>query len=147
MTMKHANRSGGFTLIEIMVVMVILGLLVALVAPNIMGRGDEARVTAAEAQLRNISSALDLYRLDNSHYPSTEQGLEALVEKPTGSPEPSNWNPEGYMNAIPKDPWGNEYQYVQPGSQGPYDLYSYGADGREGGEGVNADISVWDVEE
>ncbi|KAA8984462.1 MULTISPECIES: type II secretion system major pseudopilin GspG [Gammaproteobacteria] len=147
MTMKHANRSGGFTLIEIMVVMVILGLLVALVAPNIMGRGDEARVTAAEAQLRNISSALDLYRLDNSHYPSTEQGLEALVEKPTGSPEPSNWNPEGYMNAIPKDPWGNEYQYVQPGSEGPYDLYSYGADGREGGEGVNADISVWDVEE
>ncbi|WP_192497275.1 type II secretion system major pseudopilin GspG [Vreelandella utahensis] len=145
--MKHANRSGGFTLIEIMVVMVILGLLVALVAPNIMGRGDEARVTAAEAQLRNISSALDLYRLDNSHYPSTEQGLEALVEKPTGSPEPSNWNPEGYMNAIPKDPWGNEYQYVQPGSEGPYDLYSYGADGREGGEGVNADISVWDVEE
>ncbi|PAU81175.1 type II secretion system protein GspG [Halovibrio salipaludis] len=147
MTMKHANRSGGFTLIEIMVVMVILGLLVALVAPNIMGRGDEARVTAAEAQLRNISSALDLYRLDNSHYPSTEQGLEALVEKPSGSPEPSNWNPEGYMNAIPKDPWGNEYQYVQPGSEGPYDLYSYGADGREGGEGVNADISVWDVEE
>tara|TARA_B100000678_G_scaffold114112_1_gene95437 strand:+ start:42 stop:479 length:438 start_codon:yes stop_codon:yes gene_type:complete len=145
--MKQANRSRGFTLIEIMVVMVILGLLVALVAPNIMGRGDEARVTAAEAQLRNISSALDLYRLDNSHYPSTEQGLEALVEKPTGSPEPSNWNPEGYMNAIPKDPWGNDYQYVQPGSEGPYDLYSYGADGREGGEGVNADISVWDVEE
>ena len=147
MTMKQANRSRGFTLIEIMVVMVILGLLVALVAPNIMGRGDEARVTAAEAQLRNISSALDLYRLDNSHYPSTEQGLDALVEKPSGSPEPSNWNPEGYMNAIPKDPWGNEYQYVQPGSEGPYDLYSYGADGREGGEGVNADISVWDVEE
>lgn len=147
MTMKNGSRSRGFTLIEIMVVMVILGLLVALVAPNIMGRGDEARVTAAEAQLRNIGSALDLYRLDNSHYPSTEQGLDALVEKPSGSPEPSNWNPDGYMNAIPKDPWGNEYQYVQPGSEGPYDLYSYGADGREGGEGVNADISVWDVEE
>lgn len=147
MTMKQANRSRGFTLIEIMVVMVILGLLVALVAPNIMGRGDEARVTAAEAQLRNISSALDLYRLDNSHYPSTEQGLDALVEKPSGSPEPSNWNPDGYMNAIPKDPWGNDYQYVQPGSEGPYDLYSYGADGREGGKELNADISVWDVEE
>ncbi|MEQ6885065.1 type II secretion system major pseudopilin GspG [Salicola sp. Rm-C-2C1-2] len=145
--MTQANRSRGFTLIEIMVVMVILGLLVALVAPNIMGRGDEARVTAAEAQLRNISSALDLYRLDNSHYPSTEQGLDALVEKPGGSPEPSNWNPDGYMSAIPKDPWGNDYQYVQPGSEGPYDLYSYGADGREGGEGVNGDISVWDVEE
>ncbi len=147
MIMKNRSRSRGFTLIEIMVVMVILGLLVALVAPNIMGRGDEARVTAAKTQLRNISAALDLYRLDNSHYPSTEQGLEALVEKPTGTPEPSNWNPDGYMNAIPEDPWGNEYQYVQPGSEGPYDLYSYGADGREGGEGLNADISVWDVQE
>ena len=147
MIMKNRSRSRGFTLIEIMVVMVILGLLVALVAPNIMGRGDEARVTAAKTQLRNISAALDLYRLDNSHYPSTEQGLEALVEKPTGTPEPSNWNPEGYMNAVPQDPWGNAYQYVQPGSEGPYDLYSYGADGREGGEGLNADISIWDVQE
>lgn len=145
--MKQAIRSRGFTLIEIMVVLMILGLLVALVAPNILGRGDEARVTTAEAQLRNISSALDLYRLDNGHYPSSEQGLEALVNKPTGSPEPSNWNPEGYMNAIPTDPWGNEYQYVQPGSEGPYDLYSYGADGEEGGDGLKADISVWDLEE
>lgn len=145
--MKNGSRSRGFTLIEIMVVMVILGLLVALVAPNIMGRGDEARVTTTKAQLRQISNALDLYRLDNSHYPSTEQGLEALVEKPTGSPEPSNWNPDGYMNSVPTDPWGNEYQYVQPGSEGPYDLYSYGADGREGGEGVNADISVWELDE
>ncbi|XOZ34183.1 type II secretion system major pseudopilin GspG [Halomonadaceae bacterium KBTZ08] len=145
--MKQTNRSRGFTLIEIMVVMVILGLLIALVAPNIIGRGDDAKVTTAKAQLRNISSALDLYRLDNGHYPSSEQGLDALVNKPTGSPEPTNWNPEGYMNAIPEDPWGNEYQYVQPGSEGPYDLYSYGADGDEGGEGLDADISVWDVEE
>lgn len=143
--MINRSRSRGFTLIEIMVVMVILGLLVALVAPNIMGRGDDARVTSTKAQLRQISNALDLYRMDNSHYPSTEQGLEALVEKPTGSPEPSNWNEEGYLDTVPTDPWGNEYQYVQPGSEGPYDLYSYGADGREGGEGVNKDISVWDI--
>ncbi len=145
MMTKQQNR--GFTLIEIMVVMVILGLLVALVAPNIMGRGDEARVTSAQAQLRQISNALDLYRLDNNHYPSTEQGLEALVEEPTGDPEPRNWNPDGYMNSVPKDPWGNEYQYVSPGSEGPYDLYSLGADGRSGGDGINAEISVWDLDD
>ncbi|OZB17691.1 MAG: type II secretion system protein GspG [Marinobacter sp. 34-60-7] len=138
------RRQQGFTLIEIMVVMVILGLLVAIVAPNIMGRSDQARVTAAEAQLSNIANALDLYRLDNSQYPSTQQGLEALVNEPTGSPEPRNWNPEGYMKSVPQDPWGNDYQYVSPGTEGPYDLYSYGADGQEGGDGDNADISVWD---
>ncbi len=147
MQMMTTKRNRGFTLIEIMVVMVILGLLVALVAPNIMGRGDEARVTSAKAQLRQISNALDLYRLDNSHYPSTEQGLEALVEEPTGNPEPRNWNPDGYMNSVPTDPWGNEYQYVSPGSEGPYDLYSLGADGRSGGEGINAEISVWDLDD
>lgn len=145
--MRNRTTQRGFTLIEIMVVMVILGLLVALVAPNIMGRGDEARVTTAKAQMRQIASALDLYRLDNSHYPSTQQGLEALVEKPSGNPEPKNWNPEGYMNSVPQDPWGNEYEYVSPGSEGPYDLYSLGADGREGGDGVNKDISVWDLED
>lgn len=138
------SRQQGFTLIEIMVVMVILGLLVAIVAPNIMGRSDQARVTAAEAQLSNIANALDLYRLDNSNYPSTQQGLEALVNEPTGSPEPRNWNPEGYMKSVPQDPWGNDYQYVSPGTEGPYDLYSFGADGQEGGDGDNADISVWD---
>ena len=137
----------GFTLIEIMVVMVILGLLVAIVAPNIMGRSDQARVTVAETQLSNIANALDLYRLDNGHYPSTQQGLEALVSKPSGTPEPKNWNPEGYMNSVPEDPWGNEYQYISPGVDGPYDLYSFGSDGQEGGEGDAADISVWDVEQ
>jgi len=141
----NIRKTKGFTLIEIMVVMVILGLLVALVAPNIMGRGDDARVTTAKAQLRNISSALDMYRLDNSHYPSTDQGLEALVREPSGFPEPRNWNPDGYLSSVPKDPWGNEYQYVSPGRDGPYDLYSRGADGREGGEGNNAEISVWDI--
>lgn len=144
--MTNRKTGKGFTLIEIMVVMVILGLLVAIVAPNIMGRSDEARKQTAKAQMRQISTALDLYRLDNSHYPSTQQGLAAMVEKPSGSPEPKNWNPEGYMNAVPTDPWGNEYEYVSPGSEGPYDLISYGADGREGGEGINADISVWDIE-
>lgn len=141
MTLKNAAR--GFTLIEIMVVMVILGLLVAIVGPNIMGRSDQARVTAAETQLKTLSQALDMYRLDNSHYPSTQQGLEALVSRPSGTPEPKNWGPESYMNNIPEDPWGNEYQYISPGTEGPYDLYSYGADGQEGGEGNDADISVW----
>lgn len=144
-TIMKRNASQGFTLIEIMVVLVILGLLVAIVGPNILGRGDQARVTAAEAQLSNIANALDLYRLDNSHYPSTQQGLEALAEKPSGTPEPRNWNPDGYLKPIPLDPWGNEYQYVSPGTEGPYDLYSLGSDGQDGGEDTAADISVWDV--
>ncbi|MCG7199727.1 type II secretion system major pseudopilin GspG [Marinobacter pelagius] len=145
-TMYKVSRQRGFTLIEIMVVMVILGLLVAIVAPNIMGRSDQAKVTIAETQLKNIQSALDLYRLDNSHYPSTQQGLEALVSRPSGSPEPKNWNPDGYLKSVPEDPWGNQFQYVSPGTEGPYDLYSYGADGQEGGDGDAADISVWKTE-
>jgi len=148
MTMKHLSTpqsSRGFTLIEIMVVMVILGLLVAVVAPNIMGRSDQAKVTVAETQLTNISKALDIYRLDNSHYPSTQQGLEALSSKPTGSPEPKNWSPDGYMNNIPQDPWNKDFQYVSPGTEGPYDLYSYGSDGQEGGDGDAADISIWNI--
>ncbi|MDX1634566.1 MAG: type II secretion system major pseudopilin GspG [Marinobacter sp.] len=144
--MKQETRQRGFTLIEIMVVMVILGLLVAIVAPNIMGRSDQAKVTVAKTQMKNIANALDLYRLDNGHYPSTQQGLEALVSKPSGSPEPRNWNPEGYLKSVPEDPWGSEYQYISPGAEKPYNLYSYGADGREGGEGDAADISVWDIE-
>ena len=147
MTIRNISnpaRSRGFTLIEIMVVMVILGLLVAIVAPNIMGRSDQAKVTIAKTQLSNIANALDLYRLDNSHYPSSQQGLEALVSKPSGTPEPKNWNPDGYLKSVPEDPWGYEYQYVSPGTEGPYDLYSYGSDGQEGGEGDAADISVWE---
>lgn len=148
MTMKNLNKpqsSRGFTLIEIMVVMVILGLLVAIVAPNIMGRSDQAKVTVAETQLTNISKGLDIYRLDNSHYPSTQQGLEALKSRPTGSPEPKNWNPDGYMKSIPQDPWGNDFQYVSPGAEGAYDLYSYGSDGQEGGDGDASDISIWNI--
>lgn len=142
---KHRTSKAqqGFTLIEIMVVMVILGLLVAVVAPNIMGRSDQAKVTVAETQLSNISNALDLYRLDNSRYPSTQQGLDALVRRPNGGPEPRNWNPDGYLKTVPQDPWGMDYQYISPGTNGAYDLYSLGSDGREGGDGDAADLSVW----
>jgi general secretion pathway protein G len=143
--MKTKSTQQGFTLIEIMVVMVILGLLVAVVAPNILGRGDQARVTVTKTQIKEISNALDLYKLDNSTYPSTEQGLQALVSKPSGSPEPKNWNPNGYMKHLPVDPWGHKYQYVSPGVNGPFDLYSFGADGKEGGEGNNADIGNWSL--
>lgn len=139
------RSASGFTLIEIMVVMVILGLLVAVVAPNIMGRSDQAKVTIAKTQMSNIANALDLYRLDNSKYPSTQQGLEALVRRPSGYPEPRNWNPDGYLKNIPEDPWGNQYQYISPGSTGSYDLYSFGADGREGGTEDAEDIFVRDI--
>lgn len=140
-TQRHRPTSqSGFTLIEIMVVVVILGILAALVAPNILGRTGEARITAAQSDINSISNALDLYKLDNHAYPSTDQGLEALVSKPSGYPEPANWNPEGYLKNLPKDPWGNDYQYLSPGSERAYDLYSLGADKREGGEGDNADI-------
>lgn len=140
MNRQHRKQS-GFTLIEIMVVMVILGLLVAVVAPNILGRGEEARIGVAKTQIRNISNALDLYKLDNFNYPSTEQGLEALVNEPSGSPEAKNWNKDGYLPSMPVDPWGLEYQYVSPGSEGPYDLYSLGPDGKEGGSDGGEDIS------
>jgi general secretion pathway protein G len=144
--MKYSKaKQSGFTLIEIMVVMVILGLLVAVVAPNILGRGEEARIGVAKTQIRNIGNALDMYKLDNFTYPSTEQGLEALVSKPSGSPEAKNWNKDGYLPNVPVDPWKNEYQYVSPGSQGPYDLYSFGPDGREGGSDGGEDISNHDV--
>ncbi|MBR9912694.1 MAG: type II secretion system major pseudopilin GspG [Gammaproteobacteria bacterium] len=139
--MKTTQSQQGFTLIEIMVVVVILGILAALIAPNILGRTGEARITAAKSDINSIGNALDLYKLDNFAYPSTDQGLEALVNKPSGYPEPVNWNADGYLKSLPKDPWGNEYQYVSPGRNGPYDLYSLGADKREGGEGENADIS------
>lgn len=140
--LNHKKSQAGFTLIEIMVVMVILGLLVAVVAPNILGRGEEARIGVAKTQLRNIGNALDLYKLDNFNYPSTEQGLEALVSEPSGSPAAKNWNKDGYLPNLPLDPWGNEFEYVSPGSEGPYDLYSLGPDGREGGSDDNADISI-----
>lgn len=142
----HSRRSqAGFTLIEIMVVVVILGVLAALVVPQIMSRPDQAKVTAARADINAIAMALDIYKLDNHGYPGTQQGLDALVSKPTGSPPARNWNPDGYLKRLPVDPWGNPYQFITPGSQGTaYDLFSFGADGRAGGEGLNADIGNWD---
>jgi general secretion pathway protein G len=138
----HARRQArGFTLIEILVVLVIIGILAAMIAPNIIGRDDQARVTAAKSDLQAIGQALDLYKMDNFRYPGTDQGLDALVNKPADA---KNWPASGYLKVAPKDPWGNDYVYVAPGSKGPYDLLSYGADGKEGGEGYDADINVLD---
>ncbi len=133
----------GFTLIEIMVVVVIIGLLATLIVPNVIGQGDAARVTAAQIDIRAIGNALDLYRLNNSHYPSTEQGLEALVNKPAGFPEPRSWGPEPYLKKLPTDPWGTEFVYINNGFN--YELYSFGADGQEGGENLMADIFYRDL--
>ena len=135
----------GFTLIEIMVVVIILGILAAIVAPNVIGRVDDAQVTRVQQDLRGIESALKFYRLDNFAYPSTEQGLQALVSKPA-DPNIRNWKPGGYLDRLPKDPWGNEYQYLNPGQNGEIDVYTYGRDGRPGGEGIDADIGNWNLE-
>lgn len=132
------KKQTGFTLIELMVVLVILGIIMGLVVPNVVGRGDEARIRAAQTDISTISQALEMYRLHNSHYPSTDQGLEALVSKPSGSPEPKNWRGP-YIKKTPKDPWENDYGYINDG--GNPEIISYGADGSEGGEDLNQDIS------
>lgn len=129
----------GFTLIEIMVVVVILGILGALIVPNIISKPDEARVAAARSDIQSIATALEFYLLDNSTYPSTDQGLEALVSAPSGYPEAKNWGPDSYLKKLPVDPWGEPYMYVSESSR-EFDIYSFGADRREGGEGVDADI-------
>jgi len=136
----------GFTLIEIMVVLIIIGLLAGIVVPKLMGRTEEAKRIKTAVQIKNLQSALDLYKLDSGVYPSTDQGLQALVEKPAVGEIPNNWKEGGYIDKIPKDPWGNNYVYISPGVHGDYDLYSYGADGEEGGEGRNADIQSWNLE-
>ena len=145
--MCTVNNRKGFTLIEIMVVIVILALLAALVGPKLMGRTDDAKVTDARVQIKNIETALKLYKLDTGTYPSTEQGLGALVAKPTVGVIPKNYKDEGYLESkkVPKDPWSNDYLYISPGEHGDYDLYSFGADGVKGGEGKNADITSWDT--
>lgn len=143
-TQRHQTAQ-GFTLIEIMVVVAILGILAALVVPKIMGRPDEARIVAARQDIAAIRQALNLYRLDNQRYPTTEQGLQALVEKPATSPIPANWKAGGYLERLPKDPWGAPYQYLNPGLRGEVDIYSLGADGATGGAGNDADIGSWDL--
>jgi general secretion pathway protein G len=139
---RVASRS-GFTLIEIMVVVVILAILAALIVPKVMSRPDEARVVAAQQDIGALMQALKLYRLDNLRYPTTEQGLAALVARPSVAPVPGNWKPGGYVERLPKDPWGNPYQYLNPGLRGEIDVFSYGADGVAGGEGVDADVGSW----
>lgn len=141
------NNNRGFTLIEIMIVVVILALLAALVAPKIIGRSDDAKIADAKVQIRNFETALKLYKLDNGNFPTTEQGLSALTAKPTVGQIPKNYKAEGYLDNknVPKDPWGNDYIYLSPGEHGDYDLSSLGADGVRGGEGKNADIESWNI--
>ena len=145
-TIKHPHSSSisrGFTLIENMVVVIIIGVLGALIVPNILGRANEARISAAHSDINTLTNALDLYHLDNNHFPSTDQGLEALISKPNGSPEPRNWNAGGYLKRLPQDPWGNDYIYLSPGAENEFDIFSLGADGEQGGEDQNADIGNW----
>ncbi len=136
----HRGRR-GFTLIELMVVLVIIGVLAALIVPNVLERADEARVTAARTDVNRLMQALKLYKLDNQRYPTTEQGLQALVARPTASPVPPNWKP--YVDKLPNDPWGRPYQYANPGVRGEIDVYSLGADGAVGGEGKDAEVGSW----
>ena len=135
----------GFTLLEVMVVVVILGILATLVVPRIISRPDEARVIAAKQDIASVMQALKLYRLDNQRYPTTEQGLQALVARPAAAPVPLNWKAGGYLERLPKDPWGNLYQYLNPGVHGEIDIFSFGADGAPGGEGNDADIGSWNL--
>ena len=145
---KIVKGRRGFTLIEIMVVIAILALLAALVGPKIIGRSDDAKIADTKVQIRNLETALKLYKLDSGTYPSTEQGLMALVAKPTVGQIPKNYRAEGYLESkkIPKDPWGNDYLYLAPGEHGDYDICSHGADGVKGGEGKEADICTWNLQ-
>ncbi|NHN36682.1 type II secretion system major pseudopilin GspG [Pseudomaricurvus alcaniphilus] len=139
------KKQSGFSLIEILVVLVIMGLLISIVAPNVLERSDDARIQKVRADFKAIETTLKLYRLDNFVYPSSEQGLQALVEKPTIDPVPRQYRSSGYLESLPIDPWGRPYLYLSPGENREYDLYTLGADGVSGGEGQNADLGNWDV--
>ncbi|VAX17042.1 General secretion pathway protein G [hydrothermal vent metagenome] len=147
---RHARLKGrhapGFTLLEVLVVVVILGILAAVIVPKIMGRPEQARRVKALVDIKSVETALSLYKIDNGKYPDTEQGLTALVVKPDTGDIPRNWKSGGYLDKIPKDPWGKEYIYISPGVHGDFDLSSYGSDGEEGGEGDYADINNWSLE-
>ena len=140
--------SKGFTLIELLVVMLILGLLAGIVGPRLFGQTDEAKITNTRVQIEHLSTALKMYKLDTGNFPTTEQGLEALVSAPQGADAPKKWREGGYLekNSVPKDPWHNDYIYISPGVHGSFDITSYGADGAPGGEGINKDINNWEVE-
>lgn len=143
--LKSQRRQRGFTLVEIMVVVVIIGILGALVVPKLLGRTGESRVTAARVDIATLMSALKLYKLDNQRYPTTDQGLQALIQKPTSGPAANGWKEGGYVERLPKDPWGNPYQYLSPGIHGgEVEIMSYGADGQPGGTGEDADIGSWE---
>ena len=140
---RQSEIVNGFTLIEIMVVVVILGILAAIVVPKIMNRPEQAKEVKAKQDIMSISEALDLYNLDNGQYPTTDQGLMALVKKPTSNPIPSHWRTGGYLKMMPEDPWGRAYQYLIPGQHGEYDVFTYGKNGQAGGTGENAEIGNW----
>ncbi|MCW9014206.1 MAG: type II secretion system major pseudopilin GspG [Gammaproteobacteria bacterium] len=146
MQANFKNHQRGFTLIELIVVIVILGLLGSIIAPRFLGKTDTARIQKVKTDIAALESALDLYKLDNYVYPSTDQGLEALVSAPTSDPAPANYQEGGYIKKLRKDPWQRDYLYLSPGEHGEVDIYSLGADGVEGGEGANADIGNWDAE-
>ncbi|KJG13292.1 MULTISPECIES: type II secretion system major pseudopilin GspG [Photobacterium] len=139
------QKQRGFTLLEVMVVIVILGVLASLVVPNLLGNKEKADQQKAVTDISSLEQSLEMYKLDNSVFPTTDQGLEALVTKPSSSPEPRNYRDDGYIKRLPKDPWGYEYQYVMPGEHGAVDIFSLGADGQEGGDGINTDIGNWNM--
>jgi len=146
--MQKINRhQAGFSLLEIMVVVVIIGILIATIAPNLFGETERARITRVKVDITALEDALERYKMENFTYPTTDQGLEGLITKSNLPPEPKHFKQGGYVKRLQKDPWGNDYQYISPGQAGPYDLFTFGADGEPGGEGVNADIGNWNLSE